>query len=741
MKWQKFRVWAVLSVLLAASVAVPSMALTDAQWDFFDANGIFYYDPDGRNGSSSCLPGSNTDYSGAQVLTSAMSGAIQANQAFYKEAADKYGFDWRIIAAIHVMENSATRSNPDNGQGAYQLYSYTAGGTNSNAFLPAGQISDDEFQRQTDIMAGLLINNYGAGLDLSTPAGVKTLFFKYNGAAPKYVDKAIAMGFSDADARTGEGSPYVMNKYDAARDPGSSSMSPHWPGRYVGDRQWSDTSTSPRPGAYTIYVALGGTDGGSSNICYIAGAGGGRLVAGANGMTLQEAQAFMQAYKDAVRGVSNADLKTLYGMTDNSCTGGVAYNCVSFSRFFINMYTNDYIANHITVGLGNGADIVGALLGGGYAFTDGGNTPQVYAVFSTSSGSTMCGDRACGHTGVVLGINTETDTIIIGEASCGSGEAGIQAREASLSTFMSSSYRYAYPNSLNFPSGTITPGSTPDPALHSVAGEQATVAIPGLSRNYKIAWVSDMHIIADGAAYVGQGRYDMFVNSEGVHSADYWESVINYLNNSGFDAVVFGGDIADYYSNANYQTIRNGLNRLTMPWFYIVGGEDHDLYSGRTGDSPSSSLTSDSSAGAGDVIDMGEFKIIGLNNSSNRNISSSELDEVASKIKNAGKPVILVTHVPFESQVSSLMPTVKAVHNDQAYYWTNGSYSWDYADNPAMKDFADANLYSDSTNVKAVLAGHVHELSDDRQLTALVKQHIFHASYKGQIGVIYVRGN
>ncbi len=436
-------------VLLTTPTTQAYAALDDSTLDFMGTNEIYYYNPNGTPGNNNCLPGSNSNYSGAQVLSGALTSAIQANQAFYQEAAQKYGFDWRIIAAIHIMENSAKRANPSNGQGAYQLYSYTAGGTNSNAFLPAGQISDEEFQRQTDIMAGLLANNYGSGLDLSTPAGIKTLFFRYNGTASRYIDKAIALGFDSAAANTGEGSPYVMNKYDAARDPSSPNMNPNWPGMYVGDGKWSDTATSSRPGAYTIYVSLGGTDGGSPIECYILGAGGGRLKAGANGMNLQEAQEFMEAYKNAVRGVSNADLKTLYGMTSNSCAGGIANNCVSFSRYFINMYTNDYITNHITVGLGNGADIVGSLLSGGYAFTDGGSTPQVYAIFSTSSGSTMCNGKACGHTGVVLGINTNTNTIIIGEAACGAGESGIKAREEPLSTFMTSSYRYAYPNKVN----------------------------------------------------------------------------------------------------------------------------------------------------------------------------------------------------------------------------------------------------------------------------------------------------
>lgn len=437
------------SCLTLSLTTTPAHAtLSNTTLDFMGQNGIYYYNPEGST-SANCLSGSNATYSGAQILNTATTSAIQANQAFYKNSADKYGFDWRIIATIHIMENSAKRSNPENGQGAYQLYSYTNGGKNSNAFLPAGQISDEEFQRQTDIMADLIANQYGAGLDLNTAAGIKTLFFKYNGRAQKYIDKAIAMGFSAEEAATGEGSPYVMNKYDAARDPSSPNMSPLWPGRFVSDGKWDATSTSSRPGAYTIYVGLGGTDGGSVMECYIVGANGGRLVAGANGMTLEEAQEFMESYKNAVRGVSNADLITLYGMTNNSCSGGVAYNCVSFSRYFINMYTNNYITNHITVGLGNGRDIADSLISGGYAFTDGGSIPQVYAIFSVASGSTMCGEQACGHTGVVLGINTNTDTIIIGEAACGLGEAGIQAKSESLSKYMSSKYRYAYPNSVN----------------------------------------------------------------------------------------------------------------------------------------------------------------------------------------------------------------------------------------------------------------------------------------------------
>lgn len=415
--------------------------LSTSTINFFGKNGIYYYTP-GNGSNNSCLPGSNTDYGGGQVLPGAVASAVQANQSFYENAAKKYGFDWRILAAIHVMENNAKRENPANGQGAYQLYSYIQ---THGKFLPAGPISDTEFQRQSDIAASVIAEKaQSVGANLNTTDGIKRTFFAYNGRAQRYYDKAIAMGYTDAQAKNGEGSPYVMNWFDAKRDPRSPEMDPHWPGMYTGDGVWNPTAKQGRAGAFTIYASLGGkSGGGSSQECYIVGPGGGRLPTGASGMTLEEAKAFMEQYKSAIRGVNNFDLQSRYGMTLNDCSGGIGYNCVSFTKYFINIYT-DRSNNKITGSIGDGKDVVGklTLLYPG-SFQDGGNTPKAYAIFSTGFNKTY------GHTGVILGINTNTRKIIIGEAACGSGESGIKAYEISLNEAMSTNYRYAYPRHPN----------------------------------------------------------------------------------------------------------------------------------------------------------------------------------------------------------------------------------------------------------------------------------------------------
>ena len=216
----------------------------------------------GDSGGSSAVGGDNKNYAGDQVWTDEELKKIEENKPFYEAASAKYGVPWQAIATMHSLESSLGRSNPANGQGIYQLYSYTAGGTNSNAFLPAGPVSDDEFARQTDIATSIMKDMIeSAGLDVASDEGIKSLLFQYNGTAQVYKQKALDMGFSQEEANWGEGSFYVMNRYDERRDPTSPNMSPLWPGRFVADGKYDPSSTSNVFGGFVKYIALGGGGG------------------------------------------------------------------------------------------------------------------------------------------------------------------------------------------------------------------------------------------------------------------------------------------------------------------------------------------------------------------------------------------------------------------------------------------------------------------------------------------------
>lgn len=209
------------------------------------------------NSDSSGGMGNNKNYAGVQVWSDAEMEAIQANRKVYEEVANKYHFPWQILAVIHYHESSFAKSNPSNGQGVYQLYGYTGGGNNANRFVP-GPISEEEFKRQTYLAADE-ISEHAGDRDLNDPDNVKWLFFAYNGQASVYKQKALNMGFTVEQANNGEGSPYVMNRADAKRDPTSSGMSKYWPGRYVGDGVYDSDSTSTRFGAFVQYEVIAGT--------------------------------------------------------------------------------------------------------------------------------------------------------------------------------------------------------------------------------------------------------------------------------------------------------------------------------------------------------------------------------------------------------------------------------------------------------------------------------------------------
>ena len=206
------------------------------------------------------------NYAGDEILSQAERDKIAANRPVYEEAARENNMPWQILAVLHYREHSLNVSNPSNGQGIYQLYSYTSGGTNSNAFKPAGPVTTEEFLRQTKIAAKLVKEQYGPELTANPDSRtVKKMFFRYNGEAEIYKKQALDMGFTPEQASIGEGSPYVMSRADAKRDSTKGGMS--WE-MFVGDGVSTTGHNERNFGAYVVYLALGGfTDNSGTSGC------------------------------------------------------------------------------------------------------------------------------------------------------------------------------------------------------------------------------------------------------------------------------------------------------------------------------------------------------------------------------------------------------------------------------------------------------------------------------------------
>lgn len=154
--------------------------------------------------------------------------------------------------------------------------------------------------------------------------------------------------------------------------------------------------------------------------------------------TVGEAEeSVMKEYK----GLNNKDALSKYDI-NVGCDGILIKNCPSFVRYFVNKYTN----KRWTGATGNGSEVAG-ILAKKYNLPTG-KIPKAYAVFSVASGLTMCGRTLCGHTGVILGVDTARGKVIVGEAGCGSSVRWIGAHEYDLKKFSNGSYTYVYLDSI-----------------------------------------------------------------------------------------------------------------------------------------------------------------------------------------------------------------------------------------------------------------------------------------------------
>lgn len=419
----------VISLLAAGAVLSPVLAVDFNGCEVYDTDGNcldeFFikndidYDPsipvctaDGSPlGESNEKPvveiGAERDYIGRPVVTSSQISVIKKNQSVYETAAKSAGIPWQLLAAIHVKASNLSLVNPDNGLGVYQL---------SGGSYPVGAIDQQGFLEQSTAVASRLkLSTPELAETISRVEPVKSALYQYFvGSNSSYDQQAKTLGFTT----TYDGSPEIMNKVDEKRD--SSKNTTTW-GVYD---KVSGTITYPAGdgyGAWPIVASIAGI-----SLANCAG-----LVEG--GMNLDQAKAFMDLYLKIDQGDPNGDRKYLAGFeVCNSKTD----NCVTFSGYFVNKYTT------LRPGNVNGGDVVDRMKSLNPELSVG-REPRPYAVFSTKKGTTQCGSGACGHTGVVLGVDKAADTIIIGEAAwCRPGFTGAHVYQ--LSRWTGTDYVYAY---------------------------------------------------------------------------------------------------------------------------------------------------------------------------------------------------------------------------------------------------------------------------------------------------------
>ena len=246
------------AVAVAILVALSAYAVGKDQRRIFDL-AVPYHN------IASCVPGGgaigdNKDYAGRQILTDEEIEKVKRFQPAYQKAAAKYGMQWQVLAAVHYRESSLKHGSSDSGgacEGPYGVYP-------REAWLCGNEYDDAKFDQATERAADDLEKKRvgSGGGDWNDPNTVKKVLFYYNGVAGVYKQQALRLGFDQAGADRGEGSPYVMNIADEMRDPEKNGS--NW-GQIKHDNGGIEYPANKDYGAYVVYAGLGGGTTGNSS--------------------------------------------------------------------------------------------------------------------------------------------------------------------------------------------------------------------------------------------------------------------------------------------------------------------------------------------------------------------------------------------------------------------------------------------------------------------------------------------
>lgn len=272
----------------------------------------------------------------------------------------------------------------------------------------------------------------------------------------------------------------------------------------------------------------------------------------------------------------------------------------------------------------------------------------------------------------------------------------------------------------------------------SQAINEKTMAVAGIKSNYKIVVLNDLHLICPneevGSEYkeLVDSRYaSMMTDESGIPSADHWMEMVQNVNSQNPNLVVLAGDMVDYASQANYDLLKQGIDVINAPVMYIRSDHDESLhYTHSSLSKEDVSLMSESLDGDPEIwnYDLGEVRVVGINRSWEP-LTDEALEQLKS-IFAEDKPIVLVTHVPYDSPIDSDFRE-RSYQNRKIYnmWGVNDRYEPD----ANMNEFLDM-LYADNNPVCAVIAGHLH-YSDEVMLSKNLKEYMLAPDYENRITV------
>lgn len=248
------------------------------------------------------------------------------------------------------------------------------------------------------------------------------------------------------------------------------------------------------------------------------------------------------------------------------------------------------------------------------------------------------------------------------------------------------------------------------------------IDIEGLDKKITIFFVADAHICLcderdEEIKEDCDSRYlDFMRDSRG--SEENFSLVMDYVRKENPDMVIFGGDITDEATYASIDYVKEEINKLNCPYYYLMGNHDFmygDEYFSEKAYSEYFSRYDDiNEVKAGcQTVCFDEFNLLLLDD--NNNQVCDETLQAIDFLQKDNKPVIIAQHVPFVPTYgdSDLIERTNEMWGT-AYQDYSRVLMGEHANKPNDTTAKLIDYVSDSNNsVKMILAGHVHFFHED----------------------------
>lgn len=256
--------------------------------------------------------------------------------------------------------------------------------------------------------------------------------------------------------------------------------------------------------------------------------------------------------------------------------------------------------------------------------------------------------------------------------------------------------------------------ATPEATEYTTYTQTIEIDVPDLEREYNYFLMNDTHIFIEN--HEVKPEYADFVSTrislfslDGNTSAANFKEWIGGLDSKALDGIILNADIIDQLSLANLSYVSDIMDNQPLKYMYLMS--DHDFTTSWTAPTESDYKEIDALMQANDfgepfyTFEEDKFIILGMNLSW-KSISDSALDALK-KIFEKNKPIILVTHVPYDSLVNDDLAGVSREYkNDKVLLWGKRNDN-QYYPQGAMDEFI-SMVASDDSPVVAIIGAHLH---------------------------------